>query len=197
MLRDATVLLIRHGEKPGNPGIDSVEDGTDLSQPGRERAHAYVAFFHPYTATEAPGKGKAHMTVEPDGLFAAKDTHVSHRPRLTLEPLAQETGLELNFAYKDDELKGIGEALKATPARKIVVCWHHGKIIELADMLNGGQRGPWPHKWPETVFGWTIQLRYDDKGKPWPDWITYSNQKLMFDDTIDTSTAAPEPDADP
>jgi hypothetical protein len=195
MLKDATVLLIRHGEKPGNPGIDSDEDGTDLSQPGRERAHAYVAFFQPYTATEAPGKGKAQMTVEPDGLFAAKDTQVSHRPRLTLEPLAKETGLKINSHHKDNDLKGISEALKATPAQKIVVCWHHGEIIELADMLIG-QRGPWPPKWPDTVFGWTIQIRYDDKGKPWHDWIKYSSQKLMFDDTINTPTAAPKPDAD-
>jgi hypothetical protein len=194
MLKDATVLLIRHGEKPGNPGIDSVEDGTDLSQAGRERAHAYVAFFQPYTATEAR-KGKAHTTIEPDGLFAAKDSQASHRPRLTMEPLAHDTGLELNCDYKDDDLKGIGEALKATSARKIIVCWHHGKIIELADMLIA-QHGPWPKKWPATVFGWTIQIRYDDKGKPWHDWIKYSNQKLMFDDTLDTCAAATQPDAD-
>jgi hypothetical protein len=191
MLKDATVLLVRHGEKPGSKGIDSIEDGPELSQPGRERAHAYVAFFQPYTATEA-GKGKAQTTVVPDGLFAAKDTDVSHRPRLTLEPLARDMGLKLNHDYKDDDLKGICEALKASPARKIVVCWHHGKIIELADMLIG-RSGPWPSSWPPTVFGWTIQIRYDIKGQPWADWIKYSNQKLMFDDTINTASAASEP----
>jgi hypothetical protein len=59
-----------------------------------------------------------------------------------------------------------------------------------------GQHGPWPMKWPDAVFGWTIQIRYDDKGKPSPNWIKYSNQKLMFDDTIGTAAPGTRPDAE-
>jgi hypothetical protein len=185
MLKDATVLLIRHGEKPGNPGIDRVEDGTDLSQPGRERAHAYVAFFQPYSATEA-GTGKAHTKIEPDGLFAAKDSHMSHRPRLTLEPLAVNRGLDLNCDYEDDKLKELIKALETTPARNILVCWHHGKLIELANMLlKKSERSPFPPEWPAKVFGWTIQVRYDKKGDVERNWTTCSSQKLMFDDTVE------------
>jgi hypothetical protein len=190
MLKDATVLLIRHGEKPGNPGIDSVQDGADLSQQGRERAHAYVAFFQPYTATEKSGTGLEEF--EPDGLFAAKDSGMSHRPRLTLEPLAADTGLALNCEYESDDINGIVKALATTPAQNIVVCWHHGKIIDLAEKLTGG-KSPWRKKWPDDIFGWTIQIRYDNGGKPRLDWIKCSNQKLMFDDKVDPTEAIPEP----
>jgi hypothetical protein len=190
MLKDATVLLIRHGEKPGKPGIDSVEDGTDLTQAGRERAYAYVAFFQPYTATQKPGTGSEQL--EPDGLFAAKDSELSHRPRLTLEPLADNTGLALNTEYASDDINGIVKALATTPARKIVVCWHHGKIVELAEKLTAG-KSPLRKKWRDDVFGWTIQIRYDKDGKVRLDWTNCTNQKLMFDDTIDPAEAIPEP----
>jgi hypothetical protein len=42
------VLIIRHGEKPGDPSTDSAADSTDLSTQGYERA-ASLAVYMPAT----------------------------------------------------------------------------------------------------------------------------------------------------
>jgi len=44
----AQILIIRHGEKPGKPGVDGEADGPDLSRKGYERAVA-LAFNFPAT----------------------------------------------------------------------------------------------------------------------------------------------------
>jgi hypothetical protein len=192
MLKNATVLLIRHAEKPGDLAIDRIEDGTFLTQAGRERALAYVAFFEPHSITGVQGKG-APYPFEPDALFAARDSKASHRPRLTLEPVAVATGLDLNCDYEDSDHKGVVKAIEETKAQKILVCWHHGTIIQLAKMLLAvdghlpklPSASLWPKKWPPEVFGWVLQIRYDGAGKPMIDWTKCSNQKMMFDDTIE------------
>lgn len=193
MLKNATILLIRHGEKPGDPAIDKVEDGTYLTQAGRERALAYIAFFQPHLISDVSGKGAAYP-FEPDALFAARDSKESHRPRLTLEPVAVAAGLDLNCDYEDTDIKGVAKALEEAPAQKILVCWHHGTIIHLANLLLAPHGGAppklpaashWPKEWPPKVFGWVLQIRYDGAGKPIPDWTKCTNQEMMFDDKLD------------
>lgn len=192
MLKNATILLIRHGEKPGDPEVDAVEDGTFLTQAGRERARAYAAYFQPHLITDVNGNGPAYP-FEPDAAFATKDSKASHRPRLTAEPVAVNRGLDLNCDYADSELEEAIKAMDAIPEQRILVCWHHGTIIELANKLLA-LSGPapklppasrWPTKWPGTVFGWTMQIRLDANRKPMVDWIKCSNQKMMLDDTLD------------
>jgi broad specificity phosphatase PhoE len=190
MPKNATILLIRHAEKPGDPEIDRLEDGTFLTPAGRERALAYIAFFQTHLITDVHGKGDDLFA--PDALFAARDSKASHRPRLTLEPVAVNTGLDLNCDYEDSDLKGIVKALEEPPAQKILVCWHHGTIINLANALLAPHGGPlptlppanrWPDTWPGKVFGWVMQIRYDGAGKPMVDWTKCSNQGMMVNDT--------------
>ena len=63
-LKDAVVLVIRHGEKP--------ESGNDLSAEGVERAKAYVHYFETFQLDGKP--------LKLDGLFATHDSKNSNRP---------------------------------------------------------------------------------------------------------------------
>src|ERR1700740_600185 len=67
-LRNATVLIIRHAEKP--------TEGTVLNARGEERARAYVDYFNPLKLDG--------QTLTPERLIAAGDRPVSSRSRLTL-----------------------------------------------------------------------------------------------------------------
>src|SRR5437773_1078826 len=71
-LRNATVLIIRHAEKP--------ETGKHLSPGGVRRAQAYVGFFKSLRLDSHP--------VKIDHLFAAHESKNSDRPRETLLPLS-------------------------------------------------------------------------------------------------------------
>lgn len=64
----AQILIIRHGEKPGNPGVDNKDDGPDLSTKGYERAAA-LAFELPAAFGEI------------DYLFAAPQVNEQRSPR--------------------------------------------------------------------------------------------------------------------
>ena len=51
--------------------------------------------------------------------------------------------------------------------KNIVICWHHGEILELANLLLKGNPPPgWPTEpWPPDVFGWLLWLHYDEHEK--------------------------------
>src|SRR5438445_10733023 len=72
-LADATVLIVRHGEKP--------DSGPGLSPEGEARAQAYVAYFQPFML--------AGLAFRPDARVASADAKNSARERLTPTPLTQ------------------------------------------------------------------------------------------------------------
>jgi hypothetical protein len=46
-----------------------------------------------------------------------------------------------------------------------LICWHHGTIPQLLRALGADPKRLLPNgKWPDDVFGWLIQLRYDENG---------------------------------
>ncbi len=150
-LKDAVVLVIRHGEKP--------ESGNELSAEGVERAKAYVHYFETFQVDGKP--------LKLDGLFATHDSKNSSRPRLTLEPLGHALNLPVNCNFKNKEPETLAHELQSTPhGTNILICWHHEKIPDLlrdlgADpgtLLPGGE-------WPAHVYGWVIELRYDHQGR--------------------------------
>jgi hypothetical protein len=150
-LKDTTVLVIRHAEKP--------DEGYDLTPVGYQRAKAYVRYFQNLTIDGKP--------VTLDHLFAAADSKGSHRPRLTLEPLSKATGLPIDQRFEAKQYQGLASDLRAKPhGAQILICWHHGDIPELLQALGANPEKLLPHgKWPDDVFGWMIQLRYNDKGE--------------------------------
>ena len=150
-LKNATVLLIRHAEKP--------ESGPDLSPAGVARADAYVKYFGDFQVAGQP--------LKLDSLFAAADSKNSHRPRKTQEPLSKALNLPLDTTFKDKAPELLAAELKSKPhGPEILLCWHHGKIPALISALGGDPGVLLPDgKWPEAEFGWVIELRYDGDGK--------------------------------
>jgi hypothetical protein len=75
-----------------------------------------------------------------DYLFAAKDSHESKRPTLTIKPLSKALGLDINTDFKDAEYAKLGDELHAGrySNKNILVCWHHGKIPELLAAFGRG-----------------------------------------------------------
>ena len=150
-LKDATVLIIRHAEKPSS--------GFDLTPVGYQRANAYVHYFQNFTIDGKP--------VTLDHLFAAADSNGSHRPRLTLEPLSKATGLAIEQPFTAKQYAELADELRAKPhGEHILICWHHGDIPQFLQALGASPEKLLPHgRWPDEVFGWMIQLHYDDKGQ--------------------------------
>ena len=154
-LRDTTVLIIRHAEKP--------ESGPDLTPAGEKRARDYVNYFKNFSIDSKP--------VKPDYLVATADSRNSHRPRLTLTPLSQAMRLPLHLGFKDKKYAELATELKSAPhGKNILICWHHGAIPELLGALGADPDKLIPGgKWPEAQFGWLIELRYDHAGRLMPD----------------------------
>ncbi len=150
-LKSAVILIIRHAEKP--------DSGNGLSPAGKQRAQAYVNYFTNFTVNSE--------ALKLDWLFATADSKESHRPRLTLEPLSQALGLRLDTKFKDRQTAALVKEIRSQPpGNHILICWHHGEIPQLVRALGADPAKLLPHgQWPDSVFGWVLQLRYDQDGR--------------------------------
>jgi hypothetical protein len=150
-LNNAIILVIRHGEQ--------ADKGTGLSKAGEKRAKAYVDYFKNYTVDSAPFK--------PDYLFSTADSKESCRTRLTIEPFSKAVGLPINSDFQYTDVKGLAGAVQAKPpGKQFLICWHHGEIPQLLSALGANSGNLIPgNKWPEKVYDWVIQLRYDANGR--------------------------------
>jgi hypothetical protein len=151
-LAGAVVLIIRHAEKPDN--------GPGLSDEGTKRANAYPEFFQNFKIDEKPAT--------PTELFATRDSENSQRPRLTLQPLSTALHLPLHAEIKNKDFEVLADSLKRAKhsGQTILICWHHGSIPGLLMALGADPGRLLPQgRWPENVYGWLIQLRYDQEGR--------------------------------
>lgn len=169
-LQDAVILIIRHAEKP--------ESGQDLSPEGVKRAEAYVDYFKNFQVDSKP--------LKLDYLFAAADSKSSHRPRLTLTPLSQALKMPLDTHFKDKDFQSLANDIQSTSHGKhILICWHHGAIPDLVHALGADPRQLIPaSKWPGSVFGWVLELRYDHDGRLIIGDCRRINEHLMPDDFL-------------
>ena len=150
-LTNAVILIIRHAEKPAS--------GFGLTPVGDARAKAYVDYFKNYTL--------GGQTLKLDYIFAAADTQGSHRSRLTVEPTGQAFGLAVDSRFNDKDVQGQAEEIRSKPhGRAILIAWHHGQIPALLRALGADPGKVLPDaKWPDAVYGWVIQLRFDAEGR--------------------------------
>ncbi|MDD5432037.1 MAG: flagellar basal body-associated protein FliL [Candidatus Omnitrophica bacterium] len=150
-LKNAVILIIRHAEKPA--------EGFELSPAGEARAKAYAGYFQKYMID-----GKI---VKLDYLFSTADSKESHRPRLTIEPLSKALGMKIESRFQDDDFAKLAQEIKDYPhGQNLLICWHHGKIPGLLSALGADPTKLLPDgKWPEEVFCWVMQLRFDENGK--------------------------------
>jgi hypothetical protein len=149
-LQSAIVLIVRHAEKPAQ--------GVGLSDAGEKRAMAYATYFKDFKI------GTSSLT--PDYLVATADSDNSHRPKLTLEPLAKALDLKISDKFKSKDFALLAGQLKSKPhGKRILIAWHHGEIPDLIQALGGDPSGLLPNgKWPNEEFSWVIELRYDSNG---------------------------------
>ncbi|BCG98115.1 hypothetical protein MesoLj131b_01150 [Mesorhizobium sp. 131-2-5] len=150
-LADATVLIIRHAEKPDN--------GTGLSPAGEARAQAYVGYFQ-----HLPLNGVAFR---PDTLIATADSKNSARERLTLEPLSRALGIPLDLRFSAKDIAGLVHAMTSEAhGKSVLIAWHHGTLPQIIEALGGDPHAVLPDGyWPDNVFDAVVALRYDHSGK--------------------------------
>ena len=115
------ILIIRHGEKPGDPATDSADDGRDLSPRGFERAAALAVYV---PDTFGP----------PDFLFATEETKHSNRPVETITPLAKVLGIEINSKHADDDFRKVADDIRdnAKYSGKLVLICGRVRVVGIA-----------------------------------------------------------------
>ncbi|WP_225562709.1 flagellar basal body-associated protein FliL [Rhodanobacter sp. DHG33] len=149
-LRDVTVLIVRHAEKPAS--------GSGLSPQGEQRAQAYASYFDPL---QLDGQ-----SLVPGRLIATRDSKNSMRPRLTLTPLSQRLGLPIEQPYADADVDKLVKSLgKDNSAPVVLIAWHHGHIDKLIEAFGGDPKAITGRKtWPGDVYDWLVVLHFDASG---------------------------------
>lgn len=150
-LANATVLVIRHAEKPA--------EGASLNPDGVVRAGKYAHYFHPFVMDGVP--------IPINALYAGSDSADSVRPRLTLEPLSRATGIPLNLHFSTSEPDVFAQALVMAPhGDHVLVAWRHKKIPALLKALGADPAALLPGgAWPDSVFDWVVFLHFDAAGR--------------------------------
>jgi hypothetical protein len=188
------VMIIRHGEKPGNPEDDK-NGGPDLSVKGSARATALPILFLPiaknlacslkngdsgsFIANYSPSQvaGPLPRFPVPDFIFSTADSSESKRPRQTVTPTATALGITINhsFSNKCSDIKALGQELKKEiySNKTVLICWHHGTIDNVAEAV--GATGA--QKWDGTLFDllWFIDFSQSSS-------IQKFGQMLLFGD---------------
>src|SRR5260221_1777998 len=173
------ILINRHGEKVGDPKKDD-DGGRHLSIQGSARAAALPSLFAPaqpqlscavrhgteeFTGSyrQVPLKGTAPRFLTPNHIFATQASKDSKRPIDTVTPLATALKVPLNDGIADNEAsikKMTNAILNDFPGDIILVCWHHGKIPDIAKALGISS----PPKWDGKLFDRVWQITFP-KGK--------------------------------
>jgi len=176
-LSNATLLIVRHAEKTGY--------GTGLSPAGDMRAQVYARYFRHFTLNGD--------RLQIDSLVASKDTDTSARPRLTLEPLSIETGMEIAQPCADHAVGQLVAWLKQQPANETtLISWHHTKMAKLLAALGADPETILPKgKWPSDVFDWVVALRFDAQGKLIPSATEVVREPATVNDVVWKTMAHP------
>lgn len=169
-LSNATILIVRHAEKPAQ--------GTGLSPAGVMRADVYARYFQRFDLADRP----AHI----DELVAAADTDKSSRPRLTLEPLSLETGMAINQPCSERAVHALKAWLQQRPPHQTtLVAWHHTQIAKLLTVLGADPAALLPNgRWPDDAFDWVIALRFDEAGHLIPGSARLIQEPRAVDDVV-------------
>ena len=159
------ILIIRHGEKLGDPKKDD-DGGRNLSIRGSARAVALPSLFshampqlsckfHAHGGgvvgeyRQIPLKGTAPRFPTPNHIFATEPSKHSKRPLETVLPLATALNLPIHDNVKDEDpgiKKMVSAVLNEFPGQVVLICWHHGRIPEIAKALGIAKPPKWDGK---------------------------------------------------
>lgn len=169
------VMIVRHGEKIGDPTNDA--DGLPhLSVRGSARAVALPSLFIPANPQlgcklraqgaefvgeyrQIPVNGPAPRFPTPNYVFATAHSKHSNRPVETVTPLATGLSLPINDDLKDDDHDIqllVNAVLHDYPGKIVLICWHHGKIPDIAKALGVSK----PPKWDGKIFDRVWQITF-------------------------------------
>jgi len=167
--KNSVVLIIRHAE--------DADSGDGISPLGQERAEAYKNYFREFTLDS--------KRLEPQAIFAAKDSKQSHRPRLTVEPFAKAAKLRIDTRFGNDQSAELAADLRANQQGKVIlICWRHPYVPALLGALGANPKTFLPKgKWPGAVYDWVILLSYDQDGRLIPSSSRRINEHLLPGDS--------------
>lgn len=137
----ATILVMRHAEKPDDP------TDPDLSADGKERARKLAVYI-------------PHTFWTPDFIVASALSKHSARPYETVKPLSKAVGIPIDATFADQDYEALAhELLKQSryDRKRVLVCWHHGHIPSLMSAL-GAKAGDYPDPWDPRVFNLILLL---------------------------------------
>jgi hypothetical protein len=152
------IVIVRHGDK-----LAQLDPGPTLSPKGQGRAMALALYYLPKFG-------------EPDYIFAADPEQAvgknsSIRELQTIAPLANtvaakhhDTGFPILHPYGSSDYTKLADDLlhnKNYEGKKVVVCWNHTSIPQLANAL--GVKPVLP-KWPSADFDSVFVLTFNDSG---------------------------------
>jgi hypothetical protein len=163
--KNSVVLIIRHAE--------DADSGNGISPRGQERAEAYTNYFREFTLDS--------KRLEPQAVFAAKDSKKSHRPRLTVEPFAKAANVKIDTRFGNNQSAELAADLRANQQGKVIlICWRHGYIPALLRALGAEPKSFLPNsRWPGSVYDWVILLSYDQDGRLIPSSSKKIDEHLM------------------
>jgi hypothetical protein len=167
--KDSVVLIIRHAE-------DGASD-RGLTQRGEQRAQAYENYFKNFAVDS--------KRLEPNVVFAAKDSQKSHRPRLTVEPFAKAANLKIDTRFGNSQSAELAADLRANQQGKVIlICWRHPYVPALLDALGANPKTFLPNgKWPSSIYDWVIVLSFDQNGRLIPASSKRINEHLLPGDS--------------
>ena len=167
--KNSVVLIIRHAE--------DADSGDGISPRGQERAEAYKNYFLNLTVDS--------KRLEPNAVFAAKDSQKSHRPRLTMEPFAKAANVKIDTRFGNNDSNELAADLRANQQGKVIlICWRHRYIPALLGALGANPKTFLPNgKWPGAVYDWVILLSFDQDGRLIPASSRQINEHLMPGDS--------------
>ena len=167
--KHAVVLIIRHAEDAGS--------GDGISPLGEKRAEAYTNYFREFTLDS--------KRLEPQTIFAAKDSKKSHRPRVTMEPFAKAANLKIDTRFGNNQSADLAADLRANQQGKVIlICWRHPYIPALLSALGANPETFLPNgKWPGSVYDWVILLSFDQDGRLIPSSSRRINEHLLPGDS--------------
>ena len=179
MPANLTIFIVRHAEKPA--------EGNDLAPEGVSRAKEYVQFFQKQVKYDG-------QPIRWNFLFASAESAKSDRPFLTLQPLSEAIHVDIDSDFKNKHFNELVKELRKNKANKfdnanILICWHHGEILELASALGATSSdlpasAHWPKKWPGKAYGWLLKIYYASDGTLDREHTEAVNEQLMPDDTV-------------
>jgi hypothetical protein len=179
MPSNLAVFLVRHAEKPDN--------GSELAPEGSARAQKYVEYFQNQVRYNG-------QPIRWNYLFASAESAKSDRPFLTIQPLSEAIGVQIDSDFKNKHFNSLVDELKQNKGNKfdnanVLICWHHGEILDLASALGANradlpQSAHWPGKWPKKAYGWLLKIYYKPDGTLDREHTEAVNEHLMPDDTL-------------